>query len=297
MRNSSVRLRRGLERARRSLRAASVENFELDADLLFCFVLGIDRAQLYLSLERELSAREATRIDECITRRASGEPLQYIVGKAEFMGLPFKVGPGVLVPRPETETLVEELSKRIEGSAVKGLRLWDVGTGCGAIALSMAHRFPELEVFASDLSETALEYARSNAESLGVAVTFGKGPLLEPALGLGLKGKLEVITFNPPYVRSGDFRMLPREVRDHEPREALDGGADGLDLIRAFVEDAPEFVTPGGMVVMEIGAGQAERVSEILSRTGRFASWEVRNDLAGIPRVVLATAGPAAGGR
>jgi release factor glutamine methyltransferase len=266
-----------------------VENSKLEAEVLCCFILGVDRARLYLSLDQRLPLKSAQHHWRLVERRVKGEPLQYVLGHTEFMGHRFVVGPGVLIPRPETEVLVQYVLDRYAAAGQSWRRLWDIGTGCGTIAISIARSAALLEVFASDDSARALDFARRNARDLGAGVSFFKGGLFEPLERRTMQHSLDIITCNPPYVSIEEFSTLPREIRDHEPPEALVAGADGLDFIRAFVEDAPRFLAPGGLVVFEIGAGQADRVRALLANTQSFDLPEILNDLAGIPRVVAAS--------
>ena len=251
----------------------------LDAELIVAHVLALPRVQLYVQFDRPLSATELPDIRALIKRRQAGESVAYLVGKKEFWGLDFAVDARVLVPRPDTETLVEEARARLDGAEAP--RIADVGTGSGALAVTLAKLRPDAAVFASDISAAALEVARGNAERHGVAVTFLEGDLAAPLEG---QAPFSLIVANLPYVPSADLAALPPEVRA-EPVLALDGGADGLDLARRLVEAAPALLAPGGTLALEIGAGQAGATAALLTAAG-FVEVHVRPDLAGIERVV-----------
>jgi release factor glutamine methyltransferase len=251
----------------------------LDAELIVAHVLSLPRVQLYVQFDRPLSAMELPDIRALIKRRQSGEPVAYLVGKKEFWGFELAVDARVLVPRPDTETLVEEARVRLAG--VEAPRIADVGTGSGALAVTLAKLRPDATVWASDVSAAALEVARGNAERLGAAVTFVEGDLAAP---LAAHAPFALIVANLPYVRSADLAALPLEVRA-EPVLALDGGDDGLRLVRRLVDAAPALLAAGGVLALEIGAGQAGATAGLLGAAG-FVDVRVRPDLAGIDRVV-----------
>jgi release factor glutamine methyltransferase len=251
----------------------------LDAELLVAHALGLPRVQLYVQFDRPLVPDELAAIRALIKRRQGGESVAYLVGKKEFWGLDFTVDARVLVPRPDTETLIEEARERLAGG--ESVRLADVGTGSGAIALILAKLFPQAAVFASDLSTGALEVARANAERLGLAVTFAEGDLAAP---LAPDAPFSLIAANLPYIASSEMATLPPEVKS-EPALALDGGPDGLALVRRLVADAPALLAAGGALVLEIGAGQAGATAELLRAAG-LADVRTRRDLGGVERVV-----------
>ena len=256
-----------------------IDSARLEAELLLAATLGLDRVGLYVNFEKPLDAAELAAFRERVQRRAQREPVQYILGETEFWSLAFNVGPEVLVPRADTEVLVEEALVRTEGSA----RVLDVGTGSGAIAIALAHEKPEILVTALDCSEPALGVARNNAQRNGVAdrVTCLLGDLASlPA------GPFEVIVSNPPYIPSGDWQKLMPEVRDYEPRLALDGGDDGLEAYRQLVVQAGQVLVPGGWLLVEVGIGQAADVS-VLFKVAGLVEIGQRDDYAGIPRVVM----------
>jgi release factor glutamine methyltransferase len=251
----------------------------LDAELLAAHAFGLSRVQLYTQFDRPLLAPELAAYRELVKRRQAGEPVAYLTGRKEFYSLDLAVDSRVLIPRPDTETAVEEALARLPENG----RAADVGTGSGAIALALAKARPDATVFASDVSAAALEVARANAERLGLTVTFLEGSLAEPLRALG---GLDVVVANLPYVVAADLPGLAPEVRA-EPPLALDGGADGLDLVRALIASVSEVLVPGGSVVLEIGSGQAAATSE-LCRAAGLEDVSIRRDLGDIERVVSA---------
>ena len=255
-----------------------IASARLEAELLLAATLDLDRVGLYVNFERPLDSSELAAFREQVQRRAKGEPVQYILGETEFWSLPFTVSPAVLIPRADTEVLVEEALSRIEGP----VHLLDVGTGSGAIAVAMAHEKPEIQVTALDCSEEALQVARGNAERNGVAerVSCLAGDLAELP-----PGPFAMVVSNPPYIPTADCEQLMTEVRDHEPRLALDGGEDGLTAYRQLSSQSGEILLPGGWLLVEVGVGQAEDVVALFESAG-LAEITSRNDYAGIPRVV-----------
>jgi release factor glutamine methyltransferase len=256
----------------------------LDAELLVAHVLSLPRVQLYVQFERVLTPEELAGLRALIQRRQGGESIAYLTGRKEFWKLEFAVDARVLVPRPDTETLVEEALARLSASGESGVtppRIADVGTGSGALAITLAKLRADAAVFASDVSAPALEVARANAERLAAAVTFVEGDLAAP---LAAHAPFSLIVANLPYIPAGELASLPPDVRT-EPALALDGGADGLDLVRRLVADAPALLAPGGALALEIGAGQAEATRALLQGAG-FADVQTRRDLAGVERVV-----------
>ena len=264
--------REALDAAADALSAAGVEDARFDAEVLLAEATGWERARLVAEPELEIPPAASRRFAEMVRRRLRREPVAYIVGRRGFRGIELAVDPRVLIPRPETELLVElalELAPR---------RVLDVGTGSGAIALAVATELPECEVVATDTSPGALEVARANAERLSLAsrVTFDEGTL--PPEGT----EFDLVLANLPYVSEADWPSLAPEVTEWEPREALLAGPDGLDAIRTFLEAEPL----ANRVALEVGGGQAEAVSELMREAG-FGEIEVRRDLAGIERVVV----------
>ena len=255
-----------------------------ETELLFTHIFKCDRVSLYLDKERRLSGNQGARIAGALRRRMSGEPLAYILGSCEFMGLEFKVDPRCLIPRPETELLVEAVIRRA-GSAGKGLTIADIGTGSGAIAVSLAKFLPSAKIIAGDISEPALELARENAAANDVAerIVFMRADLLS-----GLReGACDIIVSNPPYVVSGEIDGLEPEVRS-EPRLALDGGPDGLDFYRKMCAQASRFLRARGLLFMEIGAGQCPPVCAMVRETGLLEVIDRIKDYSAIERVIVA---------
>lgn len=263
------------------IREGGVDDARLTAEALLAYVLGISRAQLLARLERGLSESDQTRFLYLVGRAATGEPLAYLTGHREFLGLDFVVTADVLVPRPETELLVEQALRWL-GDRVA--HVIDVGTGSGIIAVSIAVQRPLARVTAIDRSPAALRVARRNAERHGVTerVSFLQQDLLSPAASLEA---VDLICANLPYIPSDDLAVL--EVSRHEPRLALDGGADGLDLIRRLLNQAPAVLSPTGAMLLEIEARQGPAVAALAASAFPGANVLVLHDLAGLDRVVM----------
>ena len=263
-----------------------IASARLDAELLATQAFGRTRVELYTHFDQPLGDPELSAYRGLVQRRMAGESVAYILGRKEFWSLDLQVDARVLVPRPDTETLVEQALELLKAMPDKGRppRVADIGTGSGALALALKKERPGDEVFAVDVSPDALEVARGNANRLGFDVTFLQGDLVSP-----LAGPFDLIASNPPYIPSQDIAGLSPEVR-REPSLALDGGADGLVLVRRLASDARKILAPGGALAMEIGAGQAASVMEILRGEG-YAGIGARRDLAGIERVVFGRQG------
>ena len=267
-----------------------MEAGRLDAEWLLSTALGVDRLQLYLQYDRPLSPEEREAFKPLLRRRASREPLQYIIGRAAFRQLELKTDPRVLIPRPETEVLVQEVLDWASAAGKSLGRVWEMGTGTGAVALSLAVEGACTTIVATDSSPDALSVAADNAERYDVSglVEFREGSLFEP---LEEGEEFDVIVSNPPYIAEGEKGELQPEVRDWEPPEALVAGEDGLDVIRQLVAGAPEHLLAGGFLALECGLGQAERIATDLNATGAFAAVRIRPDLTGRPRFVIAERG------
>lgn len=274
-------IRSVLLRAEATLRQAGVDDPRGDAERLLAALLGLERWQLRFAPAPAPELLQ--RFDEQVACRAQHTPLQYLTGRVEFYGLPFDVAPGVLIPRPETEGIVDAV--RAAGTPPPRL-LADIGTGSGVLAVTLAHAFPTARVIAIDISARALEIARHNAEKnkVGERVGFRHGSLLEPLAG----DRPDVVVSNPPYVTTAEWAELAPEVRDHEPREALDGGADGLIAIREIVRQAAVRLAPGGGLFLEIGHQQAEAMRQMLADGATWERVRLHRDLGGIERVVEA---------
>jgi release factor glutamine methyltransferase len=242
---------------------------------------------LYLRHDQPLSDGELSCYKNLLKRRLAHEPTQYITGHQEFWSLDFLVNPAVLIPRPETELLVEAVLRYARGSEGQVRRILDLGTGSGVLAVVLARELPEARVVAVDRAGAALKLARENARRQGVAerVAWVLGDL---AGALAPKGIFDVLVSNPPYVPTGDWEQLPPEIREHEPRLALDGGADGLEIIRGLSAAAPALLRPGGLLALEVGQGQAEQVQRLLADTGGLTPAVIIPDYQRIGRVVAA---------
>lgn len=261
------------------LTEAKIPEAELDARLLLEEVCGTDRNDLLVHGDKEVPPEQCDRYVEYIQRRQKREPLQQITGYQEFMGLRFKVTPDVLIPRQDTETLVEEVMRYLHD----GMHLLDMCTGSGCILLSLLKYSNDCEGTGCDISEKALKVAEENAEMLSLNASFVQSNLFE-----NISGKYEFIVSNPPYIPTGVIPTLMEEVRDHEPVSALDGREDGLYFYRKIVEKAGEYLYPGGMLFFEIGYDQAEKVSSLMQEAG-YQEVTVCKDLAGLDRVVYGT--------
>jgi release factor glutamine methyltransferase len=267
--------------ASEDFRARGIENPRLDAELLVAHALRIDRMRVILDGARPLEGAELATLRDLVKRRRSFEPIAYLRGMREFYGLPFRVDKRVLVPRPDTETLVDVALARTSHVSLS-MRQLDLCTGSGCVAIAMARQRPTAQVSASDLSADALAVARDNALRLGAYnVAFYTGDLFAPLEGR----RFDVITANPPYIPTGDLATLMPDVRDHEPRLALDGGSDGLDLVRRIVDEAPAHLDDGGVLALEIGAGEAPVAAALLEQRG-FVDVRKDRDIARIERVV-----------
>lgn len=280
----AVTIKTALQRTREQFKEQGLQTPALDAEVLLSHVTGLDRTGLYREWEKPLSDEEATHYFVLTGKRLTGEPVAYLTGRREFMGLDFTVSPSVLIPRPETELLVETALTLLPPSPT----MIDVGTGSGAIAVSLASLLPDAVVYAIDLSPAALDIARLNAVRHGVGerVCFFQGDLLEPLAGSVTDGRVDLIAANLPYIPIDDLPGLPREVRLFEPSLALDGGVDGLDLVRRLISAAPDFLKQDGYLLMEIGCCQGREVAILL----KPPVWEtvIKKDLAGLDRLVVA---------
>lgn len=261
------------------LTEAKVPEAELDARLLLEEVCGTDRNDLLVHGDKEVPPEQCDRYVEYIQRRQKREPLQQITGYQEFMGLRFKVTPDVLIPRQDTEILVEEVMRYVHD----GMHILDMCTGSGCILLSLLKYSNDCEGTGCDISEPALKVAEENAKELSLNASFVQSNLFE-----NISGKYEFIVSNPPYIPTGVIPTLMEEVRDHEPVSALDGREDGLYFYREIVEKAGEYLYPGGMLFFEIGYDQAEKVSSLMREAG-YQEVTVCKDLAGLDRVVYGT--------
>lgn len=260
------------------LSARGIDSPRLEAELLASHALGIDRVRLYMDLDRPLVPAELDGIRALVVRRRKREPIAYILGKREFWGLSMKVSPAVLVPRPETELLVERTLAVVEVGATA--RVLDVCTGSGCVAVAIAKERPTASVVATDLSADALDIARANAATHAPAVVLRQGDLFAPIAG----ERFDVITANPPYLSTRELVECAPDVRDFEPRMALVADGDGYAILERIAREVGEHLTPGGRALVEVGAGQAPRFAEMLRATGHEVS--IHRDLSGIERTV-----------
>ncbi|HET9837894.1 MAG TPA: peptide chain release factor N(5)-glutamine methyltransferase [Candidatus Angelobacter sp.] len=286
VKSPAMQLRQAIDAAYQLFVEKDVPSPRLNAELLMMFVLGRERAYLFAHPERPLSLEERAHYDEVIRERARGCPTQYITGHQEFWGLDLLVSPAVLIPRPETEHVVEtvlELVNEYHHDGPARLRLLDVGTGSGCIALALASELPHAEIHACDISDEALEIARINAARLGIGgkVLFRKSDLLSVYAG----EKFDFVISNPPYVGEADLDKVQKQVREFEPRIAVFSGHEGMDIYRKLVPQAREHLRDRGWFVAEIGFSEEARVRELLRD---WSDVQVTADLQSIPRVIAA---------
>lgn len=273
------------------LQDAKIADAKRDAESLLLFLMHEDRKFLFLHRNDGTDEYQADAYFDLIDRRAAGEPLQYIVGNQEFMGLSFDVNESVLIPRQDTETLVELALEKAKEKR-RSLSVLDMCCGSGAIAVSIAHFLPKAKVTACDISADALAVARRNAEKNGLSsrIDFRESDLFlikKRKKIVRMKETFDMILSNPPYIPTEVIETLQTEIKDHEPLTALDGGADGLDFYRRISEDASANLKKGGFLILEIGSDQAEAVSALLNDADVYEEIEVHKDLAGLDRVVI----------
>jgi release factor glutamine methyltransferase len=278
-----------IETARRVLtarfKADAIESAELDARLLAGAVLGLDLTGMIRAADRRLTADESVRLDQFVRRRLAGEPVARILGHKEFWGLSLELSPATLVPRPDTEAVVELALEllRADGAADRPLRIADLGTGSGAILLALLSELPQAHGFGTDISAAALQTAAANVARAGLA---GRATFIACDYATGLSGLFDLIVSNPPYIRSVDIGGLAAEVRNYDPLAALDGGADGLDGYRALIAQAARILAPGAVLVVEAGQGQRGDIEALMTAAGLTHNGAPKADLAGIPRAV-----------
>ena len=269
-----------------AFRMAGVEEAEIDARALLGHALRLDRAQLIAQPERILEAREIDAVSALAARRLKREPVARIFGRKEFWDQILELSPAVLVPRPETETVVEEALDAVarDGTKMEKLRILDIGTGSGALLLALLGELPNAIGLGTDTSAAALAVARGNAERNGLAA---RCTFVACDIAKGVEGPFDLIVSNPPYIPHGEIARLAPEVRDYDPVLALDGGKDGLDAYRAIAVQVPRLLTPGGLLIVELGDGQQEAVRALFTKTG-LAVGPARKDLAATPRALPA---------
>jgi release factor glutamine methyltransferase len=271
----------------------------LSAELLLSHVIGCERLRLYMDADRPATALERENLRELVGRALSHEPVQYLVGKAFFFGLPFKVDQRVLIPRPATETIVEHVLQHARatpgfgGASGDGLLIADVCTGSGCIAIALAKHLPGARVVAPDISPEALDLARENALVHGVAdrIEFLKGDLFAPLLEHPVtraRNSLHYLVSNPPYIPDHEWAACAPNVRDHEPHIALRGGPDGLDCVRRVIEGGPTLIRPGGLMLVEVADSTAPAALDLMQAQPAMAEAEILKDFEGLPRVIRA---------
>jgi len=247
-------------------------------------VLNTSKTGLYLSLHNYVTEQKRTLLQELLGRRIKGEPVAYLLGRKEFWSVTFKVSPAVLIPRPQTETLIEGALKVYPAESSPSVL--EIGTGSGAIAIALATELPKASIIATDISAHALSVAEKNAAANGVSssITFVEGELFAPVEAKGTS--FDLIISNPPYIPTEEIPLLPPGIRDYEPRVALDGGSDGLESYRKLVEQSHDYLKPGGCLILEVGSGQSEEVCIIISQTVGFSPPETLRDLSNIERAI-----------
>ncbi|MFH1904769.1 MAG: peptide chain release factor N(5)-glutamine methyltransferase [bacterium] len=262
----------------------------LDAEVLLSYLLKKERIFLYLNWDSILKEDTLDIFRKLVLKRSKHVPIAYLIGHKEFMSIDFEVNKKVLIPRPETETLIEATLKKM---ALQPNREWvaiDMGTGCGNIAVALA-KSRNVRIYASDISEDALSISKKNAKKNKVekSIRFFCGDLFESFNGLNLAEEIDFVVSNPPYVSSADFEKLSIDVKQYEPRIALDGGTDGIDFYPELVKGAEEFLKPHGFLIMEIGYGQVEEIKKLISSRDTFFAPEIVRDYGGIERVIICT--------
>lgn len=274
-----MNLKQALAYAREILTKNDINEANLEGEILLRYLLGIDRTQLFSNLDLELDIRQEQDLEQLLERRVNGEPSVYIVGHREFFGLDFIIDQNVLIPRPETELLIEK-ALEIAGSR-NIVDIVDAGTGCGAVAITLALQLTNVKIYATDISPAALDVAATNCERHGVStrITLLSGDILGP-----IPGEVDLIIANLPYVKEQDLQNLGQ--LGHEPAIALDGGPDGEDILKRLIRQAGKKLKPGGNVLMEIGQGQAVSLTDFIKYKYPEACIVIYNDLAGIERVI-----------
>ena len=271
------------------LKDHQIENPRLNAELLLSRTLGLSREELYLRLRSPIRKEEKETFERLIKRRISGEPLQYILGHQEFWSIDFRVDPRVLIPRPETELLVEQTLSILSGISFKRSPVvLEIGTGSGAVAISLAKEMENIFLVATDISREALTLAKENAKSSDVLhrIKFVNGNLFDPFRLSKEKEPFDLILSNPPYITCSEIEGLAKEVKDYEPTIALNGGEDGLTFYRKIISHAPFYLKKGGWLLLEVGQAQGEKVSELIEQGEDFFAPQRLRDLSGIERVV-----------
>jgi release factor glutamine methyltransferase len=274
-----------LNESTKALEAADISSARLDAEVLLSFCLGCDRLEFYKNPVMTISETQLTAFINLIARRLQWEPVAYITGRKEFWSFTLEVNSSVLIPRPDTEIIVEEALNVYRNFTSLPVRILDIGTGSGAIALALALEIAGAKVVATDISDAALKLAQKNAAALGLQgkIDFRQGNLLELVDGL-----FDIIVSNPPYIAAKEYEELPASVKDFEPREALFAGESGLEFYEKLIYQAAGFLQKNGWLLLEIGAKQEAGIRGIIEGSGFYDSIEMRRDYAGLPRVIKA---------
>jgi len=277
-----------LNRAVEKLRSEGLDRPRTNAEFLLGAVLCAKKVDLYLNRNRILTPQQIEKFNQFIQERISGKPVQYIMGSTEFFGLEFQVNQNVLIPRPETETLVEIVIEHLKNCSQP--KIIDLGTGSGAIAISLAKNLKSCFIFANDVSSEALKVAKGNARRHGVEsqIEFICGDLFEPLRNKNLEGETDCVVSNPPYVSKEEFEHLPKEVKDYEPIVALKTDEEGTFFHNKIIEGSLGFLKERGMLALEVGLGQANKVAGLVRNCGNFKNTEIKRDLGGIDRIVIA---------
>jgi len=285
-------LGQALKNIRKLFKNNGIINSERETEILLSYFLGMSRSEIYLNSERVLKDREKIQLEKKIQKRIEKNPLQYITKHQEFMGMDFLIEEGVLIPRPETEILVEEVIKRLKNYKYsKNLKVADLGTGTGVIAVSVAKFIKDIIVYATDISKKSLQVALKNAQKHDCKdkIIFLQGDLFEPFMGKIKKNILDGIISNPPYIDFYDFRLLPPEIKDNEPKIALFGGIDGLDYYRKIIRKSPQYLKKSGFIALEVGSNQSQAIKELILKENNFnKDIEIVKDYLGIERVIIA---------
>lgn len=269
----------------KALEAADIPSARLDAEVLLAFCLGCDRLEFFKNPEMQLNQTQLAVFKKMIDRRLRWEPIAYITGRKNFWTFTLEVNNNVLIPRPDTEIIIEEVLDAVKKFAAKRISILDIGTGSGAIAIALACEIPHASVTATDISPVALEVARRNAERMSVQrkIDFRRGDLFEP-----VEGFFDIIVSNPPYIGAREYEELPEGVKAFEPREALFAGHSGLEFYEKLIYQAVKHLEKNGWLLLEIGARQNEDVCRIMESSGFYDGIEMRRDYGGLPRVVKA---------
>ncbi len=276
-----------LNQAIERLRLAGIDRPRTNAELLLGTVLNKSKVDLYLDKDRILTSDEIEKFNQYIKERISHRPVQYIIGTLEFFGLEFKVDQRVLIPRPDTETLVEVVIEQLANK--ENPKIIDLGTGSGAIAITLATNLKSPFIYATDVSKEALEVAKENAKSNNVEsqIEFLCGDLFEPLKNKDIEGQIDCVVSNPPYVSKDELETLPREIKDYEPIVALESTEEGIFFHEKIIEGSLDFLNKSGILALEVGLGQADKVADLIQNRKDFKSVEIKKDLGGIERIVV----------